>query len=137
MLHKRLHGRMDCGVERVLGETKTGENTWRDRLLSMRVVIDKQIRNNVLVIGLGAGIQSRVLLSCKTKNSNGTQNLIAVMRCSAAILLTESVDMGAISGGYTYDYVPIQDGSYVVRPSMAKSAGINNSQNSWAIAMLL
>ena len=53
---------MDCGVDRVLGETITGESTWREGVLGMRIVIDKQIGNKILVVGLGAGIQRIALL---------------------------------------------------------------------------
>ena len=59
------------------------------------------------------------------------------MRCPAAIFLADSVEMGTIPGRYTYDKVPFQHSSYVVRLGMAKPVGINYSQNSWAIAMLL
>ena len=103
----------------------------------MRVVIDKKIRNNLLVIRLGAPNPRGALLGQKTKNSNRTQNLIAVMRRSATILLSGVTKMGAVACGYFHDYVAFQDGSYLLRIGMPKSAGINYSQNSWVIAMLL
>lgn len=40
-LCKRLHGRMGCGAERVLGEAELCDSRRWDRVLGMRVVIDE------------------------------------------------------------------------------------------------
>ena len=54
--------------------------------------------------------------SCqKTKHCNRTQNLIAIMRCPAAIFLAEGTDTGMIACGQLQDYVAFQDGSYLLR----------------------
>ena len=94
-MHCRRFGR----TNEIRRKIERGQCIRRQRVLSIWVVVNEQISDNIMIDRSQFGIKRKARLRPKTKNGNSTQDAIAFVRSTTTVFPTVNINDGSIGYG--------------------------------------